>query len=274
MKISAALKDAFKAYSDHFGDTVKFLAVEGCITLAALAPLLFLSDNGLKYLAFLAAPLWMLLVFWARVNAAGAMQDALNGGRLFSCRLADPSAYGKKLVYGIKRLLMLVFWAAPMIASLIIAVYYKNGDTDAFTLLKMIKDFGGGNITTGVLYLALIFVGTVILVAVGCAFHSGDRHAFVRGNRKLLKGHHGKLMLCWLCSVLALLPLLIAIGAVVIRYLPVLQDITSYVMTKNMPLPSTKVTAVILAVGAVLTIPLLPLRSLIPAAFVNGLEKE
>ena len=73
-----------------------------------------------------------------------------------------------------------------MIASLIIAVYYKNGDTDAFTLLKMIKDFGGGNITTGVLYLALIFVGTVILVAVGCAFHSGDRHAFVRGNRKLL----------------------------------------------------------------------------------------
>ena len=29
-----------------------------------------------------------------------------------------------------------------------------------------------------------------------------------------------------------------------------------------------------LAAGAVLTIPLLPLRSLIPAAFVNGLEKE
>ena len=30
----------------------------------------------------------------------------------------------------------------------------------------------------------------------------------------------------------------------------------------------------ILAVGAVLTIPFLPLRSLIPAAYVNGLEKE
>ena len=35
-----------------------------------------------------------------------------------------------------------------------------------------------------------------------------------------------------------------------------------------------KTTIIIMAVGAVLTLPLLPLRSLIPAAYVNGLEKE
>ena len=39
-------------------------------------------------------------------------------------------------------------------------------------------------------------------------------------------------------------------------------------------MPSIKPVIIALAAGAVLTIPLLPLRSLIPAAFVNGLEKE
>ena len=126
---------------------------------------------------------------------------------------------------------------------------------------------------TGVLYLIAIFVGAVLLVAFGCAFHSGDRHAFIRNNPKMLRGHHGKIVLCWLCSLITLLPIIIAIVAVIIRYLPVLQDLNGLVM-KTVSLPSTKVSLIILAVGGVLTIPLLPLRSLIPAAFVNGLEKE
>ena len=59
----------------------------------------------------------------------------------------------------------------------------------------------------------------------------------------------------------------------IIRYLPVLQDLNG-IVTKTASLPSTKITLIILAAGAVLTLPLLPLRSLIPAAFVNGLEKD
>ena len=47
-----------------------------------------------------------------------------------------------------------------------------------------------------------------------------------------------------------------------------------YVMTKEKSIPSMKLPVIIMAIGTVLTIPLLPLRSLIPAAFVNGLEKE
>ena len=54
---------------------------------------------------------------------------------------------------------------------------------------------------------------------------------------------------------------------------PALKDLNGVVMN-TVSLPSTKVTLMILAVGAVLTIPFLPLRSLIPAAYVNGLEKE
>ena len=273
MKISAAFRDASKVYFGHFGATLKFLTVEACITLAALAPLLFLTDGSLKLLALISVPLYLLLVLWARVNAAGAMRDALNGGSLVSFRLADPKAYGKKFAYGLKRCLMLLLWSIPLIAAVYIAWIHIDGDTDGFTVLRAIKQFGGGEVMTGMLYLGLIFLATLILLAVGCAFHCGDRHAFIRENPALLKGRRGKIMLCWLCSLVAVLPLIIAAIVVLIRYLPALSDLNG-VVTKTVPLPSTKVTVIILAVGAVLTLPLLPLRSLIPAAFVNGLEKE
>ena len=273
MTISAALKDAFRVYKEHFGITVKFLIVEACITLAAVTPLLFLTDSNLKLFALLAVPFWILLVFWARVNAAVAMRDALKDGSLFGYRLIDPSEYGKKLVYGLKRMLMLLFWSVPLIACLVIAKIHYSGDMDGFTLLRAIKDFGGGDLMTGVLYMVLIFVAAVLLLAFGCAFHSGDRHAFVRNDPKMLRGHHGKIVLSWICSLITLLPLIAAIIAVIMRYLPALQDLNGVVMN-TVSLPSTRVSLIILAVGAVLTIPLLPLRSLIPAAFVNGLEKE
>ena len=56
MKISAAIKDAFRVYSEHFGTTMKFLIVEACITLAAVTPLLFLTDDKMKIFALLAVP--------------------------------------------------------------------------------------------------------------------------------------------------------------------------------------------------------------------------
>ena len=73
---------------------------------------------------------------------------------------------------------------------------------------------------------------------------------------------------------MALIPLIAAIAYAVIYLLPVVKDVTAYVMTKEKAMPSIKPVIIALAAGAVLTIPLLPLRSMIPAAFVNGLEKE
>ena len=273
MKISAALKDAFRVYTEHFGDTLKFLVIEFCITLAVFAPLLFLIEDGLKFLALLAVPLYLLLIFWARVNAAAAMKDAFGEGRLFSYRLVEPGSYGKKLAFGLKQGVKLLVWAAPLIACLIIAKNHISGDLDGFTVMRMIKEFGAGDLMTGVLYLILIFLAALLLVAIGCAFHSGDRHALVRNNPKLVRHHHGKIVLSWLCSLIALLPLIIALIAAVIRYIPALEDLNA-ILTNQASLPSTKGTLMILAAGALLTIPLLPLRSLIPAAYVNGLEKE
>lgn len=274
MKISAAFKNAFRVYFGNIGASLKFLVVELCFTLAVLAPLLFLTAGGwVKWLALLSVPMFFGLLLWARVNAAGAMWDSLNGGSLFSMTLADTTAYGKKIAYGLKRALMLLLWAAPLIACIVIARVNMAGETDGFTVLRMIKRFGGGDLMTGMLYLALILVASILLFAFGCAFHSGDRHAFVREDPKLIKGHHGKILLTWLCALVTTLPMIVAVVLLIFRYMPVISDPSGFV-AGTVDLPPTKGSAIIAGVGAVLTIPFLPLRSLITAAFVDGLKKE
>ena len=274
MKISAAFKNAFRVYFGNIGASLKFLVVELCFTLAVLAPLLFLTAEGwMKWLALLSVPMFFALMLWARVNAAGAMWDSLNGGSLFSMTLADTTAYGKKIAYGLKRALMLLLWAAPLIACIVIARVNMAGETDGFTVLRMIKRFGGGDLMTGMLYLALILVASILLFAFGCAFHSGDRHAFVREDPKLIKGHHGKILLTWLCALVTTLPMIVAVVLLIFRYMPVISDPSGFV-AGTVDLPPTKGSAIIAGVGAVLTIPFLPLRSLITAAFVDGLKKE
>ncbi len=53
------------------------------------------------------------------------------------------------------------------------------------------------------------------------------------------------------------------------RYLPVVMNLNALLMGE-VNLPSTRVTGIILAAGGLLTLPLLPLRSLVIAAYVNG----
>jgi len=125
----------------------------------------------------------------------------------------------------------------------------------------------------GILVLAAMIVGSLLLLAAGCAFHSGARHAFAWGNMALVRGHHGKVFLTWLASLLSILPLLIALLAVLLRYLPALSDLNGLIM-KTVQLPPTRETLMILGAGGLLTLPLLPLRSLMQAAYVDGLARE
>ena len=101
------------------------------MTLAAFTPLLFLTNNALKWLALLAVPFYLLLMLWARVNAAAAMRDAFGEGSLFSYRLIEPGSYGKKLAYGLKQGVKLLLWGAPLIACLVIAREHIAGDRRA-----------------------------------------------------------------------------------------------------------------------------------------------
>ena len=64
-------------------------------------------------------------------------------------------------------------------------------------------------------------------------------------------------------------PLIIAFAIVVLRYLPLLNDVSG-VMAGEVSLPSTKTSLLILGIGALLTLPLVPLRSMVTAAFIHG----
>ena len=272
MKISTAFGNAFRAFFRHPGAALKFLLTEGCLMLICLAPLLFLTESApLLYLAALTPVLWVLLMLPARVNAAAAMQDSLDGGRLFSLQLVDPSKYWKKLGYGLSRTILLLIWGVPLIAGLLYGWEQYSGDTDGLTVMQMIHDLGGKDMKTGVFYLILILLGLFLLLVIGMCCHCGDRHAFALGRKGLLKGHRGKLMLCWILSLLFLLPLFAALGVLAARYAPMLNNLSG-VVTGNVEMPSTRTSLIILAAGAALTIPLLPLRSMVTAAFVNGLK--
>ena len=275
MKISQAFRDAARTVKEQKGETLKFLALETALTIMCLAPLLFLTQKGpLKYLAALALPLWLLVKAPARINAAAAMQDSLGEGKIFSLRLADPGNYGRKVLYGLGRLGLLLLWAAPLIAALVYAwmQYVGVGNTDGLTVMQMVYEFGGKDTKTGMIYVLLILAGLAVLALLGAGFHSGDRYAWVLDEKGLMKRKRPKTLLCRICSLVYLLPLIIAFVIVLFRYAPLLNDISG-VLQGDVPKPNTKVTLAILGAGAVLTLPLVPLRAMTTAAYVKGLRQ-
>ncbi len=273
MKLSKALRNAWKAYTASFAGTARFLLTELCLTLICLAPALFLARSGMGWAALLALPLWLFVMIPARINAAKDMARSLEGGILGSGLLVECDGYGAKLVCGLKRAGLLLLWGAPLIVLCITGWRFFSGEIDSFTVLRMIRnDLGGGNQMAGLRRLGEIAAAAVLILIAGCAFHSGARHAFAQGKSRMLRRHHGGVMLAWLTGLLSLLPLLIALGVAAGRYMPVLRDLNGLLM-RTVHLPSTRDTLLILGVGALLTLPLLPLRGLIQAAFVQGLNR-
>ncbi len=273
MKISQAYHKAAETLSERRGGTLAFLAAEGALTLACLAPLLFLAEKGpIKYAAALAGVLWLLVMNHVRVNSAAAMQDALNGGNLFSLRLADPAGWRRNTLYGFSRLIYLAIWGAPLTAALVFAWDQYAGTTDGLTVLNKVYDFGGGDLKTGAIYLLLILAGLIILLLIGMAFHSGDRHARAIGEKGILRGHRCKVLLCRISTLVFLLPLIIAAVIALWRYVPLLNNING-VVSGDVAKPSTTTTLIILGIGFVLTVPFLPMREMVMAAYVNGLKE-
>lgn len=272
---------------------MKFLIVELCVFLITLTPLLFLSGGGLNLLALLIVPLFIFLLIPARQNSAFAMQHALDGGSVFSLRLVDFSGYGGKLGHGLKRLLFLLLWCAPVIACVIIAKEHISGEMDVFSLMKVVSSIGNLEFMSGVfgplgwalpaissvdamlrgvVYLVGVVVVSLLIFMIGCGMHSGARHAYALGNIRLVNGHHGKNLLCWICSLVVFVPLLICVIIAVTRYTSLLSNITG-ILFGSVELPDTKTTLIILGIGALITLPLLPFRSMLTAAYVHGLNR-
>lgn len=271
MTIRAAVKRAWQTYTRRLPDMLQYTLLTLVVHAMPIVPLLSLLDLSLWPMLLLTPVLFILLVLPMRLNAAEMMQQALHGGRLFGTGLVSFEHYGQKVMRGVRQMLLLLAWALPVLAVSGGALWlYKQqgvaGFNDAFTLFRYIRDLGGGDLPTGMIDLLLIFLSLWVPLIVGCAFHSGARHAHALGDRRLMKGSRGKQMLTWLTAQCVLLPWLTAIAIPVAQYVPKAFDaVQRYEFSSAVP---GKGMLIGMAVSTlVLLLPALPLRDLIIAAY-------
>ena len=273
MKVKNVWKDSFTLYKKNFGPLCLTLLVELVLRGIALCPVLFLADNKLAPLALLAIPLYVLIVLPARQNFALALQDMLNGESVFSTQLICPKDYGKKLLRGVKGMLCILLWSLLTISSvaLLYAAFMGYWGLDVITLMRICSSIGG-DVVKGMVMILCGIAATALLILLGCAVHSGSRHAHAMGDKKLLKGSRLGMTGLWFAG----LALLIPFCAVAVL---TLGDFAGTVISalKNMQMPSLSLNAqqaaMLLGGAVVLLFPVVPLKNLLPAVYLRKVKE-
>lgn len=275
MKKKPVWKESFRLYKKHFGSLLLALLVQLVLRAIALSPMLFLADKQYACLAYAAIPLYLLIVLPARQNYALALQDMMNGGSVFSTQLICPKQYGKKLLRGMLGMIRILLWSAVTIVSavLLYGAYEGRWGLDVLTLLRICSSVGSGDMVAGLALILGAIGASTLLILLGCALHSGTRHAFALGSRKLLRGSRLRLTALWFSGFTLMIPF----AAVAVLTLG------DYAMTliaelKNMQFPAFSLNArqiAMLGAGAVaLLCPLLPLKNLLPAVYLRMVKEE
>lgn len=275
MKMKAVLQESLRLYRKNLPDLLLALLLELALRGICLAPMLFLAAEGLQWLAWLCVPMYLLIALPARENYALALQDMQQGGRVLSTQLVCPENYLKKLLRGLKGTLLMLLWAALPIAGVVAALMAYNGAVDFFTLLRILDQVGGGSSTAGIFRCAGVIAATFVLPLIGCAVHSGARHAIALGSRKLLRGHRGKLALLWVIGLVTLVPfmavLLGCMGEYVIAFVSQLKNsLTSGIVFEPLGVRPL----IVAAAAVVLLLPLLPLKNMLPAVYLRMAKEK
>ena len=271
MKVKNVWKDSCVLYKKNFGPLCLALLVELVLRGIALCPVLFLADSKLAPLALLAIPLYVLIVLPARQNYALALQDMMNGGSVFSTRLISTQDYGKKLLRGVKGMLCMLLWSAVTIAGVSALYAALMGLVDFITLMRIFSAIGG-SVVDGILIVAGAVAGSCLLILLGCAVHSGSRHAIAMGDKKLLKGQRLRMVGLWFAGLVLLAPF-VAVAALA------LGNFAGTVISalKNMQMPSLSLSAqqaaMLIGGALVLLFPLLPLKNMLPAVYLRKVKE-
>lgn len=271
MKLLKALRELFCRVRWKEGALCVLLQL--VLRLMVAAPLLALVTREVPWLALLSVVLFILIVPVARQNMAEAMQASLNGGALFSTELVSFRHYGRKLAQGLKTMGLLLCWAIPFLAATAVLVWAYSGQMDGFTLMRTVQQLGGGVFMTGIKVVLLMYAATLLPILVGCAFHSGVRHAAALGNKKLIKGHRMGLMLNWFAGLLFLLPFLaVAVYESADFISGLMQGLNSF-SSGSISLPAVDEKIYIIGLAfVVLGLPGLALKQLLTADYVRRLK--
>lgn len=274
MSKSSTLSRAGRVAFSRFFEGVLCVLFQLTLRLMVAAPLLALVTTEAPYLALLSIPLYVLIVPVARQNMAYAMQTALAGGPLFSIGVASVEDYGHRLGQGLKRGALLLVWALPFLAATVLLVWAYSGQMDAFTLMRVVMNIGGGSFINGVKVVLVLYAATLLPILIGCAFHSGARHAAALGDKNLVKGHRLGVMLTWLGGCLALAPFLAVLVYESADYMTGLVNALGSFGSGNLVLPALD--AKVYVIGAafvVLFLPGLAFKQLLTAAYMRGLKE-
>jgi len=267
MQLKPVVKESLRLYKKNFAPLMLCLLVQGVLRFIALTPLLFLADKALAPLALLALPLYLLIALPARQNVALALQDMIGGGSVFSLRLLSTADYARKLLRGLKGTLCMLLWSALTLSGVTLLFLSFKGLTDGFTLMGVFYVIGG-SVADGVWIVLGALCASTLLILLGCALHSGSRHAAALGDKALLRGNRLHLMGLWFLGLTLVIPFVIVVIAVLGSFILTLPE-----ALRNMQLPSLTLTAsqwgMLLVSAAVLLLPLLPLKNLLPAVYLH-----
>ena len=271
MKLKPVLKAALAEYKKNFPQLCLALLVELVLRAIALSPLVFLADKALAPLAYLAIPLYILIALPARQNYALALQDMMNGGSVFSMQLISTKDYGKKLLRGVKGLVCILLWSLLTIAGVSLLYAAVMGLVDFITLMRIFSAIGG-TVMDGVMIVAAAVAASCLLIVLGCAVHSGARHAVALGDKKLLKGNRLRLIALWFLGCVLVVPFAAVVVAALGDY-----ALTLIASLKNLQLPAftlnVKQAAMLIGGAVVLLVPVLPLKNLLPAVYLRKVKE-
>ena len=276
MKKKPVWKESFLLYKKNFGQLCLALLVQLILRGIALSPMLFLADKQYACLAYAAIPLYLLIALPARQNYALALQDMMNGGSVFSTQLICPKQYGKKLLRGVKGMIRILLWSVVTIVSavLLYAAFVGHWGLDVITLMRICSSVGGGDIVTGLVLIMGGIAASGLLILLGCALHSGTRHAFALGNKKLLRGSRLRLMALWFSGLMLLVPFAAVVVYALGDYaLTMLNALKSFSFPSSFALNAKQI-ALLIAGAVVLLFPLLPLKNLLPAVYLRMVKEE
>ena len=276
MKKKPVWKESFRLYKKNFGQLCLALLVQLILRGIALSPMLFLADKQYACLAYAAIPLYLLIALPARQNYALALQDMMNGGSVFSTQLICPKQYGKKLLRGVKGMIRILLWSVVTIVSavLLYAAFVGHWGLDVITLMRICSSVGGGDIVTGLVLIMGGIAASGLLILLGCALHSGTRHAFALGNKKLLRGSRLRLMALWFSGLMLLVPFAAVVVYALGDYaLTMLNALKSFSFPSSFALNAKQI-ALLIAGAVVLLFPLLPLKNLLPAVYLRMVKEE
>lgn len=272
MKLKPVLKESLHLYRKNFPQLCLALLVELVLRAMALTPLLFCLDKTLAPLAWLSIPLYLLIVLPARQNYALALQDMQNGGSVFSLQLISARDYGRKLIRGLKGTLCILLWSSLTITGVTLLYMAVCGLVDVVTLMRIFKSIGG-SVVDGMMLVLGAVVASCLFIMLGCGVHSGSRHAAAMGDKRLVKGHRLALVALWFAGMLLVVPFAAVAAVALGDYARTLVDALKQLMLPSFAL-NVRQSALLIGGVAVLLLPVLPLKNLLPAVYLHQVKEK